>query len=78
MQAQHETLAGLYDGAPRKTTNRPTTERLLKAFQGIPLLRIRIGQEVPYQLSGFTPLHRRIMQLLGLPVSLYTALESSP
>lgn len=78
LQTQHETLAGLYDGVPHKTTDRPTTERLLKAFQGITLLRIRVGQAVQYQLSGFSKLHRRILQLLGLPVSLYTALESSP
>jgi transposase len=76
--AQHGTLAGLYDGAPHKTTDRPTTERLLNAFQGITLLRIRIGHEVQYQLNGFSKLHRRILQLLGLPVSLYTALASGP
>jgi transposase len=78
LQAQQETLAGLYDGAPHKTTNRPTTERLLNAFQGITLLRIQVGKEVRYQLSGFSKLHRRILQLLGLPASLYTALEHSP
>jgi transposase len=78
LQAQHATLAGLYDGTPNKTTDRPTTERLLNAFQGITLLRILIGHEVQYQLSGFSRLHRRILQLLGLPASLYTALESSP
>jgi transposase len=78
LQAQQETLAGLYDGAPNKTTDRPTTERLLDAFQGITLLRIRIGHEIQHQLSGFSKLHRRILQLLGLPVHLYTGLESSP
>jgi transposase len=78
LQTQHDALAGLYDGAPHKTTDRPTTERLLNAFQGITLLRIRIGHEVQYQLSGFSKLHRRLLHLLGLPVSLYTALESGP
>jgi transposase len=78
LQAQHDTLSGLYDGAPNKTTARPTTERLLNAFQGITLLQIRIGHEVQYQLNGFSKLHRRILQLLGLPASLYTQMESSP
>lgn len=77
LQAQHDSLAGLYEGTPHKVTDRPTTERLLKAFEGITLLRIRIGHKVRYQLSGFSKLHRRILQLLGLPVSLYTGLESS-
>jgi len=78
LQAHQETLAGLYAGAPRKTTDRPTAERLLDAFQGITLLRIRIGHEIQYQLSGFSKLHRRVLQLLGLPVQLYTGLESGP
>ena len=78
LQTQHDTLAGLYDGAPHKTTDRPTTERLLNAFHGITLLRIQIGPEVQYRLSGFSKLHRRILQLLGLPLSLYTALEGGP
>jgi transposase len=77
LQEHQETLAGLYDSAPHKTTNRPTTERLLDAFQGITLLRIRVGQKVQYQLSGFSKLHRHILQLLGLPASLYTGLENS-
>ena len=77
LQAQHETLAGLYDSAPSKTTERPTAERLLTAFQGITLLRIRVGQQVQYQLSGFSTLQRRILQLLGLPVSLYTTLQNT-
>jgi hypothetical protein len=77
LQAQHETLAGLYDSTPHKTTDRPTTERLLKAFVGITVLRIQDGRAVRYQLSGFSKLHRHILQLLGLPASLYTRLECS-
>ena len=70
-------MAGLYDSTPHKTTERPTTERLLKAFEGITLLRIQDRQAVRYQLSGFSKLHRRILQLLGWPTSLYTRLERS-
>ena len=77
LQERHETLAGLYDSAPHKTTARPTAERLLDAFQGITLLRIRVGQKVQYQLSGFSKLHRHILQLLGLSANLYTGLENS-
>jgi transposase len=78
LQAQHATLAGLYDGVPTKTTARPTTERLLAAFDGITRLHIQGDQAVQYQLSGFSKLHRRILQLLGLPITLYTNLERSP
>jgi len=77
LQERQETLTGLYEGAPRKTTDRPTAERLLDAFEGITLLRIRVGQKVQYQLSGFSKLHRHILQLLGLSASLYVGLENS-
>ncbi len=77
LQERQETLTSLYEGAPRKTTDRPTAERLLDAFEGITLLRIRVGQKVQYQLSGFSKLHRHILQLLGLSASLYVGLENS-
>ena len=34
---RQQSLAGLYDGNPKRTTQRPTTERLLAAFNGITL-----------------------------------------
>jgi len=77
LQERQETLAGLYDSAPNKTTARPTAERLLDAFEGITLLRIRVGPKTQYQLSGFSKLHRHILQLLGLSTSLYLGLEDS-
>jgi transposase len=77
LQERQETLTGLYAGAPRKTTDRPTAERLLDAFEGITLLQIRVGQKVQFQLSGFSKSHRHILELLGLSASLYRGLENS-
>ena len=39
-----ERLAGLYAGNPKRTTQRPTAEALLGAFQGIHLSLVTLGQ----------------------------------
>ncbi len=35
LEAQHQTLSGLYAGNPKRATQQPTAELLLKAFRGI-------------------------------------------
>jgi hypothetical protein len=37
--------ACLYEGTPRRKTQRPTTERLLKAFKGIVLYHYRVDEQ---------------------------------
>ncbi len=76
LAAQGTTLSGLYAGAPKKATARPTAERLLAAFAGITLYTMPIGKQLHRQLSQLTTLHKRILKYLGLPLSLYTALET--
>jgi transposase len=62
------TVAGLYAGNPKRTTNRPTAEALLGAFQGIHLSEVSIGQH----------LHRHITPLSGVQQHLLTLLDLSP
>ena len=72
-------LTGVYRGNPNRGTARPTTERMLQAFEQINLLQL------PSQMSGtgqatcfvtpLSPVQERILVLLGLPTSLYTALQ---
>ena len=76
LAAEGATLSGLYAGAPKKATARPTAERLLAAFAGITLYTVRIGTQLYRQLSQLTTLHKRILKYLGLPLSVYTALET--
>lgn len=71
LQAQEGALAGLYEGNPRRTTESPTTERLLRAFEGITWYRYAAAGQVAYQVTPLTPLQRRILALLGLPESIY-------
>ena len=45
-------VAGLYEGNPKRATDRPTTERLFRAFKGIALYRSQTDGQVSYQLSS--------------------------
>jgi transposase len=68
------TLAGLYAGNPKRATARPTTERLLKRFEGLTLTIIREGRQRRYHLTPLSRVQRRILALLNFPVDIYTRL----
>jgi transposase len=42
----NDTLAGLYAGNPKRTTERPTAEAMLQVFKGIHLSVVSIGEQV--------------------------------
>ncbi len=65
-------LAGLYRGNPKRTTARPTAERLLQAFQYITLTIIH--QHQTRHLTPLSELQQRILALLNLPTDIYTSL----
>jgi transposase len=67
-------LAGVYTGNPKRATARPTTERLLKCFEGLTLTIIREGRRRRYHLTPLSAVHRRILRLLTFPVDIYTRL----
>jgi transposase len=71
LQVSGETLSGLYAGNPKRQTARPTTERLLKAFRGITLTVVQLPEQVIRHVTPLSELQRRILVLLGLPVSIY-------
>jgi len=68
-----ETLKGLYAGNPQRATAQPTAERLLKAFDDLTLYRHQTATEVWYEATELNPLQRRILQLLGIPQTVYAA-----
>jgi transposase len=69
------TLVGLSVGNPRRATAHPTAERLLEAFQGLPLTIIREGRRRQYHLTPLSRVQRRILALLNFPVDIYTRLS---
>jgi len=77
LQQQQATLTGLYEGNPSRSTNRPTTERLLRAFQPITLTSVTLPGQRIVHITPLTPLQTQILALLGLPDSIYTDLAKS-
>jgi transposase len=72
-------LTGIYAGNPNRGTARPTTERMLQAFEHVNLLLLpsemaRTGQATCF-VTPLSPVQERILTLLGLPTSLYTSLQ---
>jgi len=58
----------------KKGTDKPTTERLLKAFLGINLTIIQFPDRVVHYVTPLSPLQERILTLLGLSPDIYRAL----
>jgi hypothetical protein len=76
-----ETLSGLYEGQPKRTTERPTGVRLLKAFARaeITLTRIEMGAQAMWHITPLSGVLERVLAYLGLSASLYQRLaENSP
>ena len=75
-------LAGLYPGNPKQATSRPTTERLLRAFDNITLTCIQMPEQFIRHITPLSQLQTAILVLLGLPPSIYSelniALEHNP
>jgi len=67
-------LAGLYAGNPKRTTVRPTAERLLEAFEGITLTKLQYPDQMRAHVTLLSPLQQRILALLNFPLDIYTRL----
>ena len=71
-----DVLEGLYTSNPRKKTDRPTAERILGLFKEITLYYILIGEQRLCLLSPLTPLQKRVLTLLELPLTVYEGFKS--
>lgn len=70
-------LADIYAGNAKRSTPRPTTERMLKAFKGIDLIIFPPQEQRASVLTAFRPVHERILALLGLSTSLFFDLQTA-
>ena len=73
-----EQLVGLHPENPRKGTNNPTTERLLKAFDNINVTILHSPDRVVRHVTPLKPVQVRILELLGLSPDIYRSLANSP
>lgn len=62
-------LAGLYDGNPKRTTDCPTAEKMLKAFSNITLYIHRDGS---WEISGLNLVQQQILKFMLVPKFIYT------
>lgn len=67
-------LQGLYPGNPKRSTARPTTELLLRAFKAITLIVMTQGDLRIVYVTPLSDLQRRILHLLDLPADLFESL----
>jgi len=71
---QDDALAGLYAGNPKRSTARPTAERILEAFKGLTLTLIHEPHRSLCHLTPLSDLQQRILRLLDFPPDIYTRL----
>jgi transposase len=72
LREKNEKLDQIYEGNPKRATDRPTTEMMLKAFRGINRVVVNINETVKH--ISVTPLNTvqvRILGLLGMPLTIY-------
>ena len=68
LATEPQSLAGLYEGNPKRKTARPTAEKLLVAFRGITLYFHRDGST---EISTLNSLQKQILDLMKIPESIY-------
>jgi hypothetical protein len=70
-------LPGLHPENKARLTDKPTAERILKAFADVSLTIIKnaAGEEILRRLTSLSGLQTDILQRLGLGASLYGQLE---
>jgi transposase len=77
LKQNQEQLVGLLPQNPKKGIINPTTERLLQAFRHVTLTIVHLpGQRIRH-VTPLTALQVRILELLGLSATVYTALAEN-
>jgi transposase len=71
-----EGLAGLYPGQPKRTTDRPTAQRVLEAIArtGVTLIQVVSDEGCRWHLTALPVLVKRVLGYLGLSDEVYNRL----
>jgi len=76
LQQRGETLAGLNPASRNQATQRPTTERVIAAFQHLTRTAVALPDETHHHVTPLTPTQEHILALLQLPPDLYARLAA--
>jgi transposase len=71
---RNEKLAGLYAGNPKRSTNHPTAEAMLAAFDNVTLSLIGLGDHAYRHVTPLSALQTKILVLLGFSPAIYDQL----
>lgn len=74
LRTSGEVLVGLYEGSPKKATQRPTAEKLLAVFKSIDLSIVQINQESFLHVTELNSLQKSILVCLGFSSCIYSGL----
>jgi len=74
LQRKKAQLVGLHKENPKKSTAKPTANRLLQAFSNITLTIIQFPDQVVRHVTPLTSLQESILSLLGLSPDIYLSL----
>ncbi|WP_334311144.1 transposase [Microcystis aeruginosa] len=69
LHQSQSSLAGLYEGNPKRATNRPTAEKMLRAFNNITLY---IHRDDSREISALNFVQQQILRLMNIEESIYT------
>jgi hypothetical protein len=69
-----QSLDGLHSLQPKRVTFQPPRVRILKAFKRTQLILMWLEEYDQRQLIPLSPILRRILEYLGLYITLYTTL----
>ena len=78
LEQRAEELVGLNPASRTQSTRRPTTERVLQAFQNITLSVVELDGQTQRHVSPLNDTQKHVISLLRLPSDLYDRLVTQP
>jgi len=75
LEESGDTLTGLHLENPKKATNIPTCERLLRAFSKINLTIVETGDSIVRHITPLSHLQTKILELLSMDATIYSGIE---
>lgn len=75
LQDNKEELKNIYEGNPKRGTNRPSAKRVFNAFNGVSISLVFRDNRLQLALmTRLEPVQLKILELLGIPIEVYTQL----
>lgn len=72
LKDKNEQLEGLYEGNPKRKTNKPSTKRICKVFEGISIALIFSNKKLIFAImTELQPIHIKILKLLDIEPKVY-------